>query len=57
VWVAPWLPTRFRWAYGWPYLRGYEAVSEEEAGQVEQKMQAALKRVEEQRPVSRENHN
>jgi hypothetical protein len=48
---TPWLPTRFRWAYGWPYLRGYTQVSEEEAKQVEQKMGAALKRVEKQRPT------
>ena len=54
---TPWLPTRFRWAYGWPYLRGYTQVSEEEAGQVEQKMQAALKRVEEQRSPPQENDN
>ena len=28
---TPWLPTRFRWAYGWPYLRGYTHVTENEA--------------------------
>ncbi|MFI2812149.1 MULTISPECIES: FAD-binding oxidoreductase [Microbulbifer] len=27
---SPFLPTSFRWGYGWPYLRGYEALSEEE---------------------------
>jgi hypothetical protein len=48
---TPWLPTRFRWAYGWPYLRGYEEVSEEETVLVEQKIQAALELVEAERPV------
>lgn len=27
---SPWLPFPFRWGYGWPYGRGYEAVSETE---------------------------
>ncbi len=27
-------PTSYRWAYGWPYLRGYKALSEEENKQV-----------------------
>ena len=54
---TPWLPTRFRWAYGWPYLRGYRQVSEAEAGQVEQKRKAALKLVEEQRPKPQESDN
>ena len=27
---SPWWPTSFRWGYGWPYGRGYEAVSEDE---------------------------
>ena len=39
---SPWLPTRFRWAYGWPYLRGYKEVDEDEAQQVAEKMQAAM---------------
>jgi hypothetical protein len=26
---TPYLPTRFRWGYGWPYPRGYEAVPDE----------------------------
>lgn len=25
---TPYLPTSFRWAYGWPYLRGYKGLSE-----------------------------
>ena len=39
---SPWLPTRFRWAYGWPWLRGYKEVDEDEAQQVAEKMQAAM---------------
>lgn len=27
---TPWLPTRFRWGFGWPWPRGYRAVSAEE---------------------------
>jgi hypothetical protein len=31
---TPYLPTRFRWGYGWPYFRGYKEVSDEEATQI-----------------------
>ncbi len=24
---TPYLPTRFRWGYGWPYLRGYQPLT------------------------------
>ena len=27
---TPYLPTRFRWGYGWPYPRGYRALTGEE---------------------------
>ncbi|WP_444910661.1 FAD-binding oxidoreductase [Microbulbifer sp. TRSA005] len=30
------LPTSFRWGYGWPYLRGYKALTEEELDAIEQ---------------------
>jgi hypothetical protein len=30
----PYLPTTFRWGYGWSYLRGYKALSIEEKTQV-----------------------
>ena len=33
---TPYLPTKFRWAYGWPYPRGYRELSEEEKEQVQQ---------------------
>lgn len=32
---APHFPTKFRWGYGWPYPRGYQALSVEELAQVE----------------------
>lgn len=32
---TPYLPTRFRWGYGWPYPRGYKALSESELMQIE----------------------
>jgi hypothetical protein len=31
---SPHLPTPFRWGYGWPFPRGYKALSEEEREQV-----------------------
>lgn len=32
---TPFLPTQFRWGYGWPFLRGYQVISEEERTQIE----------------------
>ncbi len=32
---SPYLPTTFRWGYGWPFLRGYKALTEEEMLQIE----------------------
>ena len=32
---TPYLPTGFRWGYGWPYLRGYKALTDEENKEVE----------------------
>ena len=31
---TPWLPTRFRWGYGWPWPRGYQALTAAELRQV-----------------------
>lgn len=31
----PYVPAKFRWGYGWPYLRGYKALSSEELAQVD----------------------
>lgn len=33
---SPYLPTDFRWGYGWPYGRGYQPLSKREQHQVEQ---------------------
>ena len=54
---TPWLPTQFRWAYGWPYLRGYKSVDEEEAKQVAAKMEAALALVEQQKETQPKDSN
>lgn len=32
---TPYLPTKFRWGYGWPYLRGYKALTEKDRRQIE----------------------
>jgi len=32
---TPYLPTKFRWGYGWPWPRGYKALSEEERAKSE----------------------
>lgn len=37
---TPWLPTRFRWGYGWPWPRGYRALSAEELDQVAARLQS-----------------
>ncbi|ALO35259.1 hypothetical protein CMT41_11405 [Colwellia sp. MT41] len=36
---TPYLPTKFRWGYGWPYPRGYKVINEQE----NKKVQAQLK--------------
>ncbi len=37
---TPYLPTSFRWGYGWNYPRGYKTLSETELKLVEQQKQA-----------------
>ena len=32
---TPYLPTKFRWGYGWPYPRGYKALTSAEKKQVD----------------------
>ncbi|VAW61648.1 hypothetical protein MNBD_GAMMA09-3852 [hydrothermal vent metagenome] len=34
---TPYLPTAFRWGYGWPYSRFYKALTEEELEEVKAK--------------------
>jgi hypothetical protein len=43
---SPWWPTSFRWAYGWPYLRGYQQISSEEQPMVDAKVAAARRLIE-----------
>ena len=31
---TPYLPTTFRWGFGWPYFRGYKALTAEELEQI-----------------------
>ncbi len=31
---TPYFPTSFRWGYGWPYPRGYKAITDEEEKQI-----------------------
>ena len=33
---TPYLPTTFRWGYGWPWPRGYTALSDEEWKQIKE---------------------
>ena len=33
---SPYIPTTYRWGYGWPYPRGYKALSNEENLEVQQ---------------------
>jgi len=35
---SPYYPTPYRWGYGWPYARGYKALSDEEKAQVRTKL-------------------
>ena len=35
---SPYLPTKFRWGYGWPYLRGYMQLTEEEKLEVKNEL-------------------
>ena len=32
---TPYLPTKFRWGYGWPFLRGYKSLDESEQKKIE----------------------
>jgi hypothetical protein len=37
---TPSLPTPYRWGYGWPFGRGYQALTVEELAQVKMQLQA-----------------
>jgi hypothetical protein len=36
---SPYFNTWYRWGYGWPYKRGYAALTEEEKGQIRREIQ------------------
>jgi len=40
VWFGgtPYLPMYFRWGFGWPYLRGYKALTAEERKEVDRRI-------------------
>ncbi|VAW45483.1 hypothetical protein MNBD_GAMMA02-829 [hydrothermal vent metagenome] len=48
---SPYWPTKFRWAYGWPYLRGYKELSPEDRTLTEKELkrisQTRIKRIKE----------
>ena len=33
---TPYLPTEFRWGYGWPFFRGYNALTEDQKALIEE---------------------
>lgn len=37
---TPLVPTPFRWGYGWPFARGYQALNDEEKQQVRDELKA-----------------
>lgn len=36
---SPYLPMPYRWGYGWPYLRGYKALSNDDKKSVQDKLE------------------
>jgi len=36
---TPYLPTGYRWGYGWPFMRGYEPLTEEEKLEVRKELE------------------
>lgn len=42
---SPFLPTQFRWGYGWPYPRPYGTLSEEEQNEVREAILQAEKQI------------
>jgi len=36
---SPFYPMPYRWGYGWPYMRGYKPLSQQEKVQVKQKLE------------------
>jgi hypothetical protein len=50
---APMLPTPYRWGYGWPFGRGYKALTAQELEQVRNALQAMQTLLEEAKPNAR----
>lgn len=40
---SPYFPTPYRWGYGWPYPRGYKALTQKEKLEVKQNIRAFKK--------------
>jgi hypothetical protein len=36
---SPYFPTFYRWGYGWPYLRGYKAISDDDKQLIKQRLE------------------
>lgn len=54
---SPYFPTSYRWGYGWPYLRGYKALTREEKIEVKEKLhmfELLIKSISEELKVSEE---
>ena len=47
---SPYWPSSYRWGYGWPYGRGYHALSAEEQSQAD----SLLEEIQRQHPAPRE---
>ncbi len=39
---SPYFPTSYRWGYGWPYMRGYKQLSDEEKQEVKAKLEQLM---------------
>ena len=39
---SPYWPTQFRWAYGWPWLRGYKEITPTEQTQIDQALEQLI---------------
>ncbi|MBU2984441.1 FAD-binding oxidoreductase [Saccharophagus degradans] len=43
---SPYLPMPYRWGYGWPFPRGYQALTNEEKQQAKQQLRQFIKMLE-----------
>jgi len=42
---APWWPAPYRWGYGWPYLRGYKPLTQQEKQSVQRALEHYHKKI------------